>query len=431
MAYTISVHMGSTLSLGHNMRSEGVTAKDGHIDADRTPQNITLHEGWDNLRDAYTDIFGDAVKSYNEKQQRADRKVTDYYGQVCRSKKQHAAYEVIVQVGNERSHPSPQEVEAVAREYIDGWSGRNGNAILVRADLHMDEATPHIHAVYIPVAHYTRGQEWRVGLNRCLEQIVGNSKSRSDTAQIRWQAREREVLHEICRRHGLETVPTQSHSKEEQLQHLDTLAYKAQQIEREAAARVPDLKVEDIAEVKEYKTGLLKPPERVTALKKPEEAVQAIKGSLALKKALTEAQEALQAERRGRQADALQYEQQIDDLQKELRIYREDSSRLRILDAVELAEHDHGGNRGRLVRAISWDDTERDNLGLSKTEAVKALRLFDERQASAEKCKAYDSIMAAAKKVPQLRKAIKALDVALPGLDGPKQNRDRDDGPHL
>ena len=50
------------------------------------------------VRKAYEDIFGEAVKEYNQKQKRADRRITDYYNKIAADKKKHTSYECIVQI---------------------------------------------------------------------------------------------------------------------------------------------------------------------------------------------------------------------------------------------------------------------------------------------------------------------------------------------
>src|SRR5699024_11356334 len=53
-----------------------------------------------NIKDIYEKEFGQAVKDYNAKQKRKDRKIEDYYSKVKHSKNQRTQIEFIVQVGN-------------------------------------------------------------------------------------------------------------------------------------------------------------------------------------------------------------------------------------------------------------------------------------------------------------------------------------------
>lgn len=232
MTYTVSLHGGHTLSQEHNRRDVRYTAKDGHIDKTRTADNIRLADGWPSFRDIYEDIFGDAVKDYNSRQKRADRRIDDYYAKVQNDKERHVAYEIIVQIGNKDNQPPAEQAVDVLRAYFGGWVQRNPQLVVSSAYIHLDESTPHMHIVYIPVAHYDRGMEWRVGLDRAMTQTMGiTTKSRKQTAQMAWQAREREVLRELCAERGLETEAIKHHASGE---HLDTLTYKATQEARKA-----------------------------------------------------------------------------------------------------------------------------------------------------------------------------------------------------
>lgn len=238
MTYTVSLHGGHRLSEAHNRRDERYTAKDGHIDNSRTANNIQLADYWPDIRDAYEDIFSDAVKDYNARQKRANRRISDYYEKVLNDKQRHVAYEVIVQVGNKDNQPPAEQAVDVLQAYFGGWVQRNPQLVIKSAYIHLDEATPHMHIVYIPIAHCKRGMEWQVGLDRAMTQTMGIiSVNRKETAQMAWQAREREVLRELCAERGLETEAIKHHASGE---HLDTLTYKAAQEARKAEKAVQE-----------------------------------------------------------------------------------------------------------------------------------------------------------------------------------------------
>ena len=62
---------------------------------------------------------------------------------------------------------------------MQDFSERNPNLYVFNAVLHMDEATPHLHIDYIPVAHgYQKGLQVRNSLDKALKEqgIDGNSK---------------------------------------------------------------------------------------------------------------------------------------------------------------------------------------------------------------------------------------------------------------
>ena len=52
-------------------------------------------------------------------------------------------------------------------KYVEGFEERNPNLKLIGAYIHMDEASPHLHLDYVPVAHgYSRGLETRNSLTK-------------------------------------------------------------------------------------------------------------------------------------------------------------------------------------------------------------------------------------------------------------------------
>lgn len=82
---TISTHNGSQVARQHNLRNPKVISKEEHIDPNGHFE-VWLDE---DPKVAYARLFGEAIQTYNTKQTREDRKITDYYGQICRDKKKH------------------------------------------------------------------------------------------------------------------------------------------------------------------------------------------------------------------------------------------------------------------------------------------------------------------------------------------------------
>jgi len=70
----------------------------------------------------------------------------------------------------------------------------------------MDEATPHLHLDYIPVATgYTRGMKKRNSLTKAFQNMgFFKGRGKKDNETIDWQKREREYLTELCKEHGIE-----------------------------------------------------------------------------------------------------------------------------------------------------------------------------------------------------------------------------------
>lgn len=222
MAIRISTHNGSEAHRAHNIRKDYVVSKQEHIDAQRSP----LNEIWadEAPQDAYQRIFGAAVEEYNQKQKRADRKIKDYYRQICADKKKHPVYEMIIQVGGMDDNIPIDTHKAILKEFYDSFCVQNSSFECIGAYLHLDEATPHLHIDYIPVATgYKNGMSVQTGLVKALEQM-GYSKTGKETAQIQWERNMNMLLETICVKYGLQVEHPRLGTA-----HLDTETYKALQ----------------------------------------------------------------------------------------------------------------------------------------------------------------------------------------------------------
>jgi len=221
MAYSISTHNGTSFSLGHNRRDEKVIEGQSHIDKNG------YHKSWldNSLPEIYEKIFGSSVKEYNDNQKRDERKIDNYYRKIVNDKKKNVAYEMIVAVGNRNERPDTETCRQILKKFIDGWSKRNPNLLLVGVYYHADEeGAPHIHIDYIPVAkNCKRGMKVQNSLTQALKQQGFVTQKGKGTAQIQWQKRENEALEEICIEYGLEIKHEQ---RGKSVKHLHTEVYK-------------------------------------------------------------------------------------------------------------------------------------------------------------------------------------------------------------
>lgn len=221
MAVTISTHMGHQVARQHNKRNPKVTDKEAHIRKDGAS------EVWLDIdpRVAYKLLFRDAVDKYNKDQKRSERKITDYYKQVCKDGKKHPVYETIAGVYPKDGQQLTQHMQKVIlNEYARGWAKANPNLCMIGCYWHADEAgQPHIHVDYIPWSDgYKNGPERQAGLARALE-AQGFRKQGRETAQMQWTRAENVRLESICKKYGLEVLhPLRGqHSK-----HIATKDYK-------------------------------------------------------------------------------------------------------------------------------------------------------------------------------------------------------------
>ena len=180
-----------------------------NIDVSKSHENITLVDR--DIKEAYREIFGEALDKYNAKQKRADRNIEDYCDHIKKSKNgEKLFYEDVVQWGSKDDFQNPQTRERAKEalvKYVEGFEERNPNLKLIGAYIHMDEASPHLHLDYVPVAHgYSRGLSTRNSLDRAMKEMgfAPENESRKNNATKLWKENERSVFGEICRNMGLE-----------------------------------------------------------------------------------------------------------------------------------------------------------------------------------------------------------------------------------
>ncbi len=216
-------------SVNHNSRA--FNAK--NTDRSRSHLNITYcHE---NIKTVFHELFDEALKRYNDKQTRADRKIEDYYEKIRSSKQEKPFHEIILQVGNKDDMSAESEdgqlAAAVLDEYMRGFQERNPQLRVFSAHLHMDEATPHLHIDFVPFTTGSkRGLDTRVSLKQALAAQGFKGGTRGDTEWSQWVRSEKEQLAAVMERHGIEWEDKGTHDK-----HLSVLDFKKEQRAKEIA----------------------------------------------------------------------------------------------------------------------------------------------------------------------------------------------------
>ena len=228
MKRTISAMVGKG-SVTHNSRS--FTAE--NVDSERTHLNIDYCN--EPIKKVYHEMFDEALKQYNDKQKRKDRKIADYYKHIESGKQEKLFHEIIFQIGNKDDMSATGEHAELARtildEYYQGFQERNPYLRVFSAHLHMDEATPHIHIDFVPFTTGSkRGLETRVSLKQAMLNMGFKGEGRSDNELNRWILSEKKVLAQIMERHGIEWEQKGTHE-----QHLSVLDYKKQERAKEVA----------------------------------------------------------------------------------------------------------------------------------------------------------------------------------------------------
>ena len=179
MQRTISAMVGKG-SANHNSRK----FKAENVDGERSHLNIDYCN--EPIKKIYHELFDEALKRYNEKQTRADRRIENYYEKIRNSKQEKPFHELILQIGDKENMNAESENGILAREVLDeyyrGFQERNPQLKVFSAHLHMDEATPHLHIDFVPFTTGSkRGLDTRVSLKQALAAQGFKGGTRGDT----------------------------------------------------------------------------------------------------------------------------------------------------------------------------------------------------------------------------------------------------------
>lgn len=115
MQRTISAMVGKG-SVNHNSRK----FKAENVDGSRTHLNIDYCN--EPIKKIYHDLFDEALKRYNDKQTRADRKIANYYEKIRNSKQEKPFHELILQIGGQENMSAESENGTLARQVLDECS---------------------------------------------------------------------------------------------------------------------------------------------------------------------------------------------------------------------------------------------------------------------------------------------------------------------
>ena len=214
-------------SVNHNSRK----FKAENVDGERSHLNIDYCN--EPIKKTYHELFDEALKRYNEKQTRADRRIENYYEKIRNSKQEKPFHELILQIGDKENMSAESENGQLARQVLDeyyrGFQERNPNLKVFSAHLHMDEATPHLHIDFVPfITGSKRGLDTRVSLKQALAAQDFKGGTRGDTEWNQWVSVDKSALAFVTERHGIEWEHKGTYEK-----HLSVLDYKKQEREKE------------------------------------------------------------------------------------------------------------------------------------------------------------------------------------------------------
>lgn len=194
---TTSARIG-TGSINHNNRK--FIAK--NVDSTRSNQNIVFVQK--DIKKVYHQLFDTPLKAYNEKQTRKDRIIPDYYEHIKNSQRLKLYHEVVFQIGNKDFHDKELQKNMLC-QFMQDFQKNNPNLEVFNAVLHMDEATPHLHIDFVPVAtRQKQGLSKKVSLKGALAEqgILGKDKKHTEW-QV-WCDAQKKILGDIAISHGFE-----------------------------------------------------------------------------------------------------------------------------------------------------------------------------------------------------------------------------------
>ena len=257
-------------SIRHNNRSFSAA----NIDRSRTEQNVTYCN--DDLKQVYHEIFDEALAAYNAKKKKTRDKITDYYEHIRQGKQEKLFHEAIFQIGNLEDcgcgSPGGERASAALKEFAESFQERNPHLRVFNMVLHMDEATPHLHVDFIPVAtEQSRGLSTRVSMKQALKQQGFVSLGRKQTEWNAWMEREKAALTEIAQAHEFEIISLGGGRP-----HMDLPEYRAAAQRLEAVQEQVTAAEHDMAELEKQRKALQGTVRRLQAAEKVRVDLEAI-----------------------------------------------------------------------------------------------------------------------------------------------------------
>nr|WNL64406.1 Plasmid recombination enzyme [Brochothrix thermosphacta] len=218
--------------------------RNSHIDSERSSENKYLVQR--DLKELYQEEFGGALENYNAKQKRKDRKIDDYFKHIQSSKKTALQQEMIIQVGDKDDFSSKEDFEKaneILEEWFAGFEERNPNLKIYNAVIHNDEASPHMHLNFVPVADgYKRGLEKQVSFDRAITQqdpLLDKTRPFED-----WREKEVLLLEKLLLERGIERkiVGTNEYKDVNDYKEKKDLEREIKQLEGDLSQRKTELK---------------------------------------------------------------------------------------------------------------------------------------------------------------------------------------------
>lgn len=260
---TISTHNGSTVALGHNRRIEAIINRENEKWKEKYGEDrIQLdkpngHEIWhdEDIKDVYEKVFKDSIEEFNQRQianSHPERVINDYLQKIRAEERQkkaakHPCYEMILSVGSKNNPVDEAVAKEILKQSYEKFKEKFLQFYVVGAYYHNDEANPHLHIDYIPVAqNCNRGPRVQNGLKQSLKEMGIEGDSKRNTAQMKFERIMNDELEQICNAYGYKVIHPQRGSKvehlsNEELKLMESIAEKRAELDE--LSRLPLNKV--------------------------------------------------------------------------------------------------------------------------------------------------------------------------------------------
>ena len=125
----------------------------------------------EDTKNLYLDLFEDARIKYNERQNRNDRMIENYFNHISNDNKRDLACEIIIELGDmdfwdDKDDKFKHKMVEVFKEQIVDLEEVVPNFKIANATIHFDESSPHLHIVGVP---------FKDGMKNVMEKPVGKS----------------------------------------------------------------------------------------------------------------------------------------------------------------------------------------------------------------------------------------------------------------
>ena len=242
MGYKAMCHCRPIIQRLHNKRDPKIVSSEKHIDLSR-PHETILDCG--TLEKCYKQIFDEAVKKYNAKQKRKDRRIENYLETILNDKRQgkhknlkadgsrKPAYEMIIQLGNRDNRPDDEKASRVLKDFCNFLIKKYPNIVPIGIYLHNDEfsideethlkvfSPVHIHFDYVYVAHLGKslktGMDLQCSMSGALAEMGFITAKGKGTAQQQFEESVRHDLQDFAEEYGIkiDRTPGEKHSHKE------------------------------------------------------------------------------------------------------------------------------------------------------------------------------------------------------------------------